>query len=76
VAIESVAQAGLRGLQEGLLRAEEAAGRIARGGSGGSATDIAAAALDLGQAELQAKASARVVETAERVVGSLIDVLA
>lgn len=75
MSIESVSQAGLRGLQDSMARAQDAANRIAQGGTS-SVQQVTDAVVDLKQAELDAAVSARVVEAGERMVGTLIDVLA
>jgi len=73
----SISQIGLQGLLDSQQRAQDAASRIVQAGTtGGSTQDIVEAVVDLKSAELEAKAAARVIETANRTVGSLIDVLA
>ena len=72
-----IGQSGLQGLRDSQARAQDAASRIVRAGTeGGSTEDIASAVVDLESAELEAKASAKVIETENRTTGSLIDVLA
>jgi hypothetical protein len=77
MASNPISQAGVQGLRDSLSRAADAAARISQASSTAtSPADIAEAAVDLQAAELQAKASAKVIETAERTLGSLIDILA
>jgi hypothetical protein len=77
MASNPISQAGVQGLRDSLSRAADAAARISEASSTTtSPADIAEAAVDLEAAELQAKASAKVIETAERTLGSLIDILA
>jgi hypothetical protein len=78
MATTPIGQAGLQGLRNSLDRAQDAANRIVKATttSDGSLQDVTEAVVDLKSAELGAKASARVVETANRTTGSLIDILA
>lgn len=76
MAVNSIFQAGVQGIGDGLARAESAAGRIAQPGAGEGLEEITEAAVELAAAEQQVEASARVVETATGLVGTLIDVLA
>ena len=75
MAISGVTGAGVQGVQNGLRQAEDAAQRIARNGATepADAGGLAEAAIDLKQAETQVKASAKVVEAADDMLGSLLD---
>ena len=75
MAANSIGQAGLQGLRDGLLRAQDAASRIAGSSVSGNLDEITAAAVDLKTAELQVRASGRVIEAENRAVGGLIDIL-
>lgn len=67
---------GLSGVREGIQRANDAAARIAENGAGGNLSELTEAVVELRAAELQVKASARVIEAADRTLGSVIDILA
>lgn len=72
----SALSAGLQGIQQGLADAQSAAERIARPDLETGLEDLTEAAVDLLQAEIQVRASAEVVESAQETIGSLIDVFA
>jgi hypothetical protein len=76
MATQPLLNAGLQGVRDGLLRANDAATRIAGSGASGDLESITEAAIDLRAAELQVKASARVVDAAGQTLGTIIDVLA
>ncbi|HET8711036.1 MAG TPA: hypothetical protein VFM32_06660 [Spongiibacteraceae bacterium] len=67
---------GVKGVQTGLASANDAAGRIARFGTTEQDGDLATPIVDLKRSELQVKASAAVIKTADEVVGTLIDIKA
>ncbi len=68
--------AGLQGIQRGLADAQSAAQRIAQPNLEAGAAGLTEAAVDLLEAEVQVKASARVVDSAHETIGTLIDALA
>lgn len=76
--IGSVLQTGINGIQRGMRGANEAASDIAKVGiepTGDNATtEIADAAVNLKLSELQVKASARVVQAADDMIGSILDI--
>jgi flagellar hook protein FlgE len=79
--IGSLLNTGVAGIQKGLGDANRAAADIAkigtRSASGeGATSDLTRAVVDLKSSELQVKASAQVVKTADDMLGSLIDTLA
>lgn len=76
--IDSVASLGLLGMQKGMQGARAAAADIASPAQAGasSPTDVAAALIALKQSEQQVAASAKVISSANEMIGSLIDVLA
>ena len=59
-----------------MRRGNCAATRIAGAGATGALESITEAVVDLRVAELQVKASAKVIETAGQTLGTIIDVLA
>lgn len=71
--ISSVLSTGVQGLQSGLNRANQAAGQIARSGTTTENGDLATPIVELKNSELQAKASAAVIKTADELLGTLID---
>ena len=76
MATQPLLNTGLQGVREGLQRANDAATRIAGSGATGDLESITEAVVDLRAAELQVKASAKVIDTAGQTLGTLIDVLA
>jgi flagellar hook protein FlgE len=72
----SVLSSGVQGLQAGLGRANQAAGQIARAGTGSDGGDLTTSLVDLKSSEQQVKASAAVIRTADDMLGTLIDTLA
>lgn len=71
--VGSVLNTGVRGVQSGFQRAETAAQSIASAATG-EEVDLSEAAVDLIRSENQVKASARVIEVADRTIGSIIDI--
>ena len=76
MAIGSVLSAGLQGIKAGIDRSDRAAGRIAGFGSSLETGDAAASMIDLKVSEIQVKASASVIKTADQVLGTLVDIKA
>lgn len=76
VSSSSVLGTGIQGVQAGMARANDAAGKIARFGTTEQDTDLATPIVDLKTSELQVKASAAVVKTADDMIGTLIDIKA
>lgn len=76
-----IAQAGFNGLQNGLEQAQRAALEIARVGTSGAGekselADIASASVDLLEAKNLVQASAKVLDTAQETLGTIIDTIA
>jgi hypothetical protein len=81
VSAGNVLAAGVQGVQKGLASANDAAGKIARFGTterDGAVRDgdLATPIVQLKSSELQVKASAAVIKTADETVGTLIDIKA
>jgi flagellar hook protein FlgE len=78
--IDSVLATGVAGVQAGLGQAQQAADNIARSGTtrpeGGALNSITEAVVDLKASEIQVKASAAVIKTADEMIGTLIDIKA
>lgn len=81
--IGSVLQTGVNGIHRGIRGAADAADKIAKVGiepTGGKVStdnatiDIADAAVSLKQNENLVKASARVVQAADEMIGSILDI--
>lgn len=70
----SVLSVGTQGMQAGFARASEAASNIARGGD--DLGDLTTSLVDLKAGEVQVKASAAVVRSADDMIGTLIDIKA
>lgn len=73
VSVNSVLSSGVQGIQAGLNRANQAAGQIARSGTTDENGDLATPIVNLKASELQVKASAAVIKTADELLGTLID---
>lgn len=70
---------GLAGMQNGIANMNAHAQRIAQYGTENGPQDLGSVAEDmvgLQQSELQVKASAQVVKSADEVIGTLLDVRA
>ncbi len=79
--LPSVIQTGLSGVSRGLENIQEIASDIAQVGTGDSedqktTIDLTQSVVDLQQQKLATQASAKVVATAEEVLGTLLDVKA
>ena len=75
MAIGSVFGNGVMGVQKGLGTLNKASAQIARVGvSEDPAQDITKGAIGLMQGKLQVQASAKVLETANKTLGSIIDI--
>ncbi|NNC54373.1 MAG: flagellar biosynthesis protein FlgE [Pseudomonadales bacterium] len=74
-------QTGITGVQNGLEQAQRAALEIARVGTTGGEqkselADLTAASVDLLEAQNQVQASAKVLNTAQDTLGTIIDTIA
>jgi hypothetical protein len=76
VSSSSVLATGVQGVQTGIASANEAAGKIARFGTTEQDGDIVTPMIDLKRSELQVKASAAVIKSADEMIGTLIDIKA
>lgn len=79
MSINSVMAIGLQGVQKGLQGMNQNATEIARFGTdkgSGDVSDLAAQAVGLIQNETQVIASTKVIQSADRVLGGLLDVRA
>ena len=77
--IGNVLSIGVAGVQKGMMEMHEAADKIAKAGTTGSdddVGDIAKSLIDLKMSRNQVEVSARVIETASEVMGTLIDIKA
>jgi hypothetical protein len=79
--VGSVLDVGVQGFQNGVRQVNQAATTIARAGTvepeqATSLDDIATAAVEMKSGELQAKASAAVIKTADEILGTLVDIKA
>ncbi len=75
MAIGSVFGNGVMGVQKGLGTLNKASAQIARVGVSEDPTqDITKGAVGLMQGKLQVQASAKVLETANKTLGSIIDI--
>ncbi len=71
----SILQTGLQGVQSGIRKASDAAEDIASNGTTRSldTASLAESIVELREAEAQVKASAEVLETEDRLLGTLLD---
>lgn len=76
VSSSSVLATGIQGVQTGMANANEAAGKIARLGTTEQDGDFVTPIVELKQSELQVKASAAVIKSADEMLGTLIDIKA
>jgi hypothetical protein len=75
MAIGSILGNGVYGIQKGFDTVNRASAQIARVGvADDPATDLTEGAVGLMQGKLQVQASAKVLETANKTLGSLIDI--
>lgn len=73
--INSVLGSGLQGVQKGFSTVNQAADKIAKvGDSSDPSGDLTESAVSLQQGKIQVQASAKVLETADKTIGSLIDI--
>ena len=71
----SISGAGMEGINRGYQLMNQAATRIAKVGTSETPTsDITKSAVELQQAKVQTQASAKVLETENRVIGSMLDI--
>ncbi len=76
VSVSSILNTGLQGVQTGVALADQAAQNLARLGSNLEVNAVAKSLVDLKIGEIQVKASASVLKTADQMLGSIIDVIA
>lgn len=74
--INSVLATGVQGIHTGVAQANRAAGDIARMATGDDTVDLATSLVALKSGETQVKAAAKVVESADEAIGTLIDIRA
>ena len=77
--IGSVLSTGVAGVQKGIIDMHEAADKITKAGTVNAEDDvgdIAQSLVDLKLSRNQVEVSARVIETASEVMGTLIDIKA
>jgi hypothetical protein len=72
----SAFQSGVEGFQRATQRAAEASQQIAQAGTTQPEQDLVKPVVELKQAEQQAAASAKVIETENNILGSLLDIRA
>ncbi|MCG8672213.1 MAG: hypothetical protein MI867_22600 [Pseudomonadales bacterium] len=75
MSIGSVLGSGLQGVQKGFTTVNQAADKIAKvSDSSDPSGDLTESAVSLQQGKIQVQASAKVIETADKTIGSLIDI--
>jgi len=73
MAISSVLSSGLRGIQAGIGRVDQAGGRIAGANASTGIEDLTASIVNLRIGEMQVKVSADVVKVGDQILGTLLD---
>lgn len=73
---ESIVGIGLKGVLGGLERAAKAASEASQALSPNGSGDLVTPLVDLKQAELQTKASAKIIKTGDELTQSVLDILA
>jgi len=76
MAIDSVAQSGVQGINVALAQAQSAANTLASPNLDQTIEQVTESVVELKQAEQQAQASARVVRASDETLGTLLDVIA
>jgi len=76
MSINAVLATGIQGVQRGFAQANRAGGEIAGLAGRGDASDLAKPLVELKASEIQVKASADVIKTADDTIGTLIDIRA
>lgn len=79
MAVNSVLQTGVQGVQSSVRGIQDAAQKISQTGTPQgpqTATDIVEPLVDLKLYEVSAQANAKVVQTADRMLGTLLDTTA
>ncbi|SEQ14716.1 hypothetical protein SAMN05428969_2187 [Devosia sp. YR412] len=72
----NISSIGAAGMQRASDRFEASANRIARTGTGLETSDLATDIVDMKQAEIDFKASTKVVKVADDMIGAMLDILA
>ena len=76
MAINSISLAGMSALRDSVVRAQDAAVKVAQAGEPEDQTTLIESLLELQQAKQDARIAARVVDAGDNLVGTLIDTLA
>jgi flagellar hook-associated protein FlgK len=76
MSLHSMISAGLRGIQAGQSKVDVASGKIAQFQAYQDSTEVADAMIAMREGEYQAKFGAEVVQAADEMLGTLIDIKA
>ena len=76
MAINSISLVGMSALRDSVVRAQDAAAKVAQTGEPEDQTTLIESLLELQQAKQDARIAARVVDAGDNLVGTLIDTLA
>jgi len=76
MSISGVLQTGVQGIQSGIQGMERAASEIAQVSTNSGVNDVIEPVMDLKLYELSVEASAKVVQTADELLGTLLDTMA
>lgn len=76
MSISPMMSSGLQGLVAGINRTEGSAGKIAMNSQGSDTESFTASMIGLKAGEIQVKAAAAVVKSADEILGSIINIRA
>jgi hypothetical protein len=76
LSVNSILNTGLQGVRAGIAQADQGSLRLASLGSNFDVNSVASALVDMKIGEIQVKASASVLKTADQMLGTIIDVSA
>ena len=76
MAINSISLAGMSALRDSVVRAQDAAAKVAQAGEPDDQMTLIESLLELQQAKQDTRLAARIVDAGDSMVGTLIDTLA
>jgi hypothetical protein len=76
MAINSISLAGVSALRDSVVRAQDAAAKVAQAGEPDDQMTLIESLLELQQAKQDTRLAARIVDAGDNLVGTLIDTLA
>lgn len=76
MAINSISLSGMAALRDSVVRAQDAATQVAQAGEPDGKSGIIESLLALQQAKADARIAAKLVDTGDKMIGTVIDTLA